>query len=91
MIGKLYYVVYNRQDITLVVGIVAIFSFDPKETYMTMKRIIKYLRETKDYGPWYKQEDEFKLKVYMDINWDGNDDDKKRTIGGYLYLGERYG
>ena len=54
MIGKLQYVVHTRPDIALAVGIVTRFSAKPKENHMmAIKRILRYLKGTKDYGLWY--------------------------------------
>ena len=51
MIGKLQYVVHRRPNITLALGIVA----EPRENHMMeIKRILRYLKGTKDYGLWYK-------------------------------------
>ena len=51
MIGKLQYVVHSRPDIALAIGIVARFSTNPKENYMmVVKRIMRYLKGTKEYG-----------------------------------------
>ena len=51
MIGKLQYVVHNRPNITLVVGIVARFSTNPRENHlMVVKRIMIYLIGTKEFG-----------------------------------------
>ena len=42
MIGKLQYVVHNRPDIALDVGIVARFSTNPRENHlMAIKRIMR--------------------------------------------------
>ena len=42
MIGKLQYVVHSRPNITLVVGIVARFSSNPRENHlMAIKRIMR--------------------------------------------------
>ena len=55
MIGKLYYVVHTRPNIALAVGIVTRFSTIRRENYMmAIKRILRYLKGTKDYGLWYK-------------------------------------
>lgn len=89
MIGKLKYVVYSRPNITQVVGIVARFSSNPKETCLTIvKRIFKYLKGIKDYGLWYKQEGNFELRLYIDIDQVDNVHDRKSTSGGDLFLGE---
>ena len=55
MIGKLQYVVHTRPNIALAVDIVARFSKKTRENHMmTVKRILRYLKGTKDYGLWYK-------------------------------------
>ena len=60
---KLQYVVYTRLDIALTVGMVAIFLANPKENHlMVVKRIMRYLKGTKDYGIWYKIRVNFDLK-----------------------------
>ena len=47
MIGKLQYVVHNRPDIALSVGIVARFSANPRENHLiAVKRIMRYLKGT---------------------------------------------
>ena len=69
MIGKLHYVVHRRLDIAHYVGIVARFSSSPKETHMTIvERIFRYLKGIEDYGLWYKQDDNYNIKVYIDID-----------------------
>ena len=56
MIGKLQYVVNNRLDIALVVGIVARFSANPRENHlMAVKRIMRYLKGIKEFGLYYKK------------------------------------
>ena len=90
MIGKLQYVVHSRLDIELVVGIVAQFSANPKENrMMVVKRIMRYLKGTKDYGLYYKKNDKFELRAYIDTNWASNIDDRKSTSGGAFFLGKR--
>ena len=78
MIGKLKYVVHSRLDIALAVGIVARFSTNPRENHlMAVKRIMKYLKGTDDFGLYYKRNDNFELNTYTDLDWGGNIDDKK--------------
>ena len=87
MIGKLQYVVHTRPNIALVVGIVARFSVKPKENHMmAIKRVLRYLKGTKDYGLWYKLGGNLDLKVFIDANWVGNIDDRKNTSGGAFFL-----
>ena len=65
MIGKLQYVVHRRPNIALVVGIVAIFFANPRENHlMVVKRIMRYLKGTDDFGLYYKRSDKFELNSY---------------------------
>ena len=90
MIGKLQYVVHSRPDIALAVGIVARFSANPRENHlMAVKRIMRYLKGTEEYGLYYKKNDNFELKAYTDADWAGNIDDRKSTSGGAFFLGKR--
>ena len=64
MIGKFQYVVHRRLDIALSVGIVARFASDPRENHlMVVKRIMRYLKGTKDYGLYYKKNEKFEVRA----------------------------
>ena len=90
MIGKLQYVVHRRPDIALAIGIVAIFSANPKENHlMEVKRIMRYLKGIDDFGLYYKRSEKFGLNAYTDGDWGGNIDERKSTSGGALFLGKR--
>ena len=81
MIGKLQYVVHGRKYITLAVGNVSRFLFNPnKNHYMAMKILLRYLKGIKDYGLYCKNNDEFELRVYIGTNLVGNVDDKKVQV-----------
>ena len=55
MIGKLKYIVHSRPDIALSIGIVASFSTNPRENHrMLVKRIMRYLKGTDEFGLYYK-------------------------------------
>ena len=87
MIGKLQYVVHNRLDIALVVRIVARFPANPKEIHMMdVKRIMIYLKGTKEYGLYYRKNDRFELQVFTNSNWEVNVGDRKSTSGGAFFL-----
>ena len=90
MIGKLQYVVHTRPNISLVVGIVERFLEKPRENHMmAIKRILRYLKGTEDYGLWYKLGGNLDLKVFTDVDWVGNLDDIKNKSGGAFFLGKR--
>ena len=65
MIRKLQYFVHRRLDIALAIGIVAIFFANPRENHlMVVKRIMRYLKGTNDFGLYYKRSDKFELNAY---------------------------
>ena len=73
IIGKLQYVVQSRLDISVIVGIIVIFSINPKENHMmVVTRILRYLQGTKNYGLYYKKNENFELTVYIDVDWSYN-------------------
>lgn len=85
----MHYVVHSRLDIAHVVGLIARFHKDPKETHMVaVQRIFRYLKGTVDYGLWYPYNDNFSLKFFTDADWAGNVDDRKSTTSGAFFLGE---
>ena len=55
---------------------------------MAVKRIIRYLKGTYDFGLYYKRTEKFELNAYTDVDWGGNIDEKS-TNGGTLFLGRR--
>lgn len=90
MIGKLHYVVHSRSDIAHAVGITARFQKSPRESHLSaVKRILRYLKGTVDYGLWYPYNNNFNLKVFTDADWASNVDDRKSTTDGAFFLGGR--
>ena len=87
MIRKLQYVVHTSPDIALGVRIVARFSTKPKENHMMeIKRILRYLKGTEDYGLWYKLGVNLDLKVFNDVDWEENIDDRKKLVVEHSFL-----
>ena len=56
---------------------------------MPVKRIMRYLKGTYDFGLYYKRIEKFELNTYTDADWGGNIDDRKNTSGGAFFLGIR--
>jgi len=51
-----------------------------------VKRIIKYINGTTDYGILYSHSENSRLIGYWDADWAGSADDIKSTSGGWLFL-----
>ena len=88
MIGSLLYLTTNRPDISYSVGVCARYQANPKESHMiVLKRIIKYVKTTVDFGVWYSKDRNDVFAGYSDADWAKNADDKKSTSGGCFYVG----
>ena len=69
MIGSLLFVTTSRPDIMHVVGLVARFQANPKETHvLAIKRIFRYLKGTTKFGLWYPKGNELTLVAYTDVD-----------------------
>ena len=88
MIGSLLYLTASRPDICYSVGVCARYQGNPMESHVTaVKRIIRYVNSTVDFGIWFSKDTNANLVCYSDADWAGNADDRKSTSGGCFYLG----
>jgi hypothetical protein len=89
MIGSLLYVMTSRPDVMQAVGQVARFQVATKDSHvLEVKRIVRYLKGTKEFGLWYPKGNDLSLMAYTDANWAGCIDDRRSTSGETFYLGE---
>ena len=54
---------------------------------IALQRIIKYVKATANFGVWYSKDTNDVLAGYFDVDWAGNVDDRKSTLGGCFYVG----
>ncbi|KAK0578784.1 hypothetical protein LWI29_016146 [Acer saccharum] len=88
MIGSLLYLTASRPDISFSVGVCARYQSDPKESHLSsVKRVIRFVNGTSNYGIWYSFDTNPSLVGYSDADWAGNCDDRKSTSGGCFFLG----
>ena len=67
MIGSLFSLTASRLDISYSVGVCARYQANPKEFHMiALKRIIKYVKSTTDFGVWYSKDTNDVLVGYSD-------------------------
>ncbi|CAM8948224.1 unnamed protein product [Rhodiola kirilowii] len=86
MFGSLLYLIASRPDIAYVEGVCARYQANPKESHLLqVKRIIKYICGTAEYGIWYTKDTNPLLVGYCDAA--GNAEDRKSTSGGCFFLG----
>ena len=88
MIGSLLYLTASRLDISYSVGVCARYQSNPKESHMiALKRIIKYVKTTANFGVWYRKDTNDVLAGYSDADWARNADDRKSTSRCCFYVG----
>ena len=69
MIGSLLYLTTSRPDIAFSIGVCARFQSNPKESHFNViKRIIKYVSSTCDFGLFYSKESNVSLAGYNDAD-----------------------
>ena len=89
MIGSLLYLTASRPDIIMSVCMCARFQANPKESHLrAVKRILRYLTNTKDYGLFYPKGCPFELVSYSDADFGGSRTDRKSTSGTCHFLGQ---
>lgn len=86
MVGSLMYLTATRPDLMFVVCFISRFMSNPTQLHFTaVKRIMRYLKGTMEYGIWYKKEGRAGLIGYTDSDYSGDIDDSKST-SEYVFL-----
>ena len=91
LIESLRYLCHTRHDLAYSVGMVSRFMQKPKVSHLaSVKRILRYLKGTFDYGILFPAVDkgkECKLVGYTDSSWCSDAEDRKSTVGYVFMLG----
>ncbi|XP_074297812.1 secreted RxLR effector protein 161-like [Silene latifolia] len=88
LVGGLNYLTHTRPDIAYCVSVVSRYLHSPTKQHLgAVKRVLKYLAGTVEYGIWYTKSENFKLMGYTDNDWVGSIDDRKSTSGCVFGLG----
>ncbi|XP_019087606.1 PREDICTED: uncharacterized protein LOC109127414 [Camelina sativa] len=88
MIGSLLYLTASRPDICLSLGICACYHAKPKMLHLlAVKKIIKYIKGTLDFGIYYTKDTNTSLSGYCDADWAGFVDDRRSTSGDCFFMG----
>jgi hypothetical protein len=87
--GALQYLTFTRPDIAYAVQQICLHMHDPREPHLTaMKRILRYLQGTPDYGLLLRRSSCSDLVVYTDVDWAGCPDTRRSTSGYAVFLGD---
>ncbi|XP_017183840.1 uncharacterized mitochondrial protein AtMg00810-like [Malus domestica] len=89
LVGALQYLTFTRPDIAHSVNLVCQFMTQPTDLHMLLvKRILRYIQGTVDYGLHYTQNNHFDITAFSDSDW-ASDITTRRSITGFVvYLGD---
>ncbi|XP_026377663.1 uncharacterized protein LOC113271956 [Papaver somniferum] len=88
VVGALQYLHLTRPDISIVLNKVCQYMHDPfVEHWELVKRILRYLKGTVDYGLHLYPKQDYSLHAYCDADWAGSLDDRRSTSGYCIYFG----
>jgi hypothetical protein len=86
--GALQYLTFSRPDIAYAVQQVFLHMHTLREPHLTfLKQIMRYLRDSLDYGLLLRLSPTSKLVVYTDGDWAGCLDTRRSTSGYVVFLG----
>ncbi|XP_073154008.1 secreted RxLR effector protein 161-like [Henckelia pumila] len=82
LVGSLFYLTITRPNISYSMGVVSQFMDKPCEShFIAAKRIMRYIKETLNFGLLYKQNLSFHLTGFVDADWAGDVNDRRSTTG----------
>ena len=85
-VGSLMYLTTTRPDIMFVTCLISRYMAKPMEIHLqAVKRALRYLKGTVNYGIYYKKGGVGELLAFMDSDYAGNMEDRKST-SGYVFL-----
>ncbi|XP_074356369.1 secreted RxLR effector protein 161-like [Apium graveolens] len=86
-VGSLMYAqVCTQPDITFIVGMLGRYLSNPgMEQSKAVKRVLRYLKKTKDYMLTYRKSDHLEIIAYSDSSFEGYKNERKST-SVYVYL-----
>ncbi|KAK1648574.1 hypothetical protein QYE76_066379 [Lolium multiflorum] len=87
--GALQYLTLTRLDIAHAVQQACLYMHAPREPHLTLvKRILRYIRGSLDYGLQLHATPSTTLTAYSDADWAGCPDTRRSTSGYCIYLGD---
>jgi hypothetical protein len=81
------YLTFTRPDLTYVVQKICLHMHDPRESHLALKRLLRYIRGTVDFGLVLHWSPSPELVVYTDADWAGCPDTHRSTSGYAVFLG----
>ncbi|KAK9757157.1 hypothetical protein RND81_01G144300 [Saponaria officinalis] len=88
IVGCLLYLTASRPDLMFSASLLSRFMQSPSQLHhAAAKRVLRYLRGTKDLGIWYKPTEKLELVGFSYSDWGGSIDDMRSTSGYAFTLG----
>ncbi|GKV11763.1 hypothetical protein SLEP1_g22986 [Rubroshorea leprosula] len=88
LVGALHYLTFTRPDIAFAVGQVCQFMHKPTTShFQAVKRILRYLKGTMDYGLQLYHHSLLSLHMFTDADWAGCVDTRQSVSSYCLFLG----
>ncbi|KAI3703128.1 hypothetical protein L6452_28884 [Arctium lappa] len=86
LVGSLIYLTLTRSDITHLVSVMSRYMQSPEKPHLeAVRRILRYVKTTLDYGILYEKERNCRLVGYCDADFAG-DHDTRRSTTGYVFM-----
>ncbi|KAE8688791.1 PLAC8 family protein [Hibiscus syriacus] len=88
LVGSLIYLTLIRPDISYAIGVMSRYMQNPKKPHLeAVRRILRYVKSTIDYGLLYKKGEDCKLVGYFDVDYAGDHDTRRSTTEYVFKLG----
>lgn len=88
IVGALQYATVTRPEIAFLVNKVCQYMHQPRESHWkSVKRILRYLRRTLQYGLVVRNSTNLSLTSFCDANWASDLDGKRYTSGACVFFG----
>ncbi|XP_019431978.1 PREDICTED: uncharacterized protein LOC109339062 [Lupinus angustifolius] len=88
IIGALQYLTLTRLDLSFAINKLSQFMHQPTQTHLQqLKRVLKYLKLTLNYGLTLKKPSQLTLHAFSDADWGGNLDHRTSTSAFVIYFG----
>jgi hypothetical protein len=88
LVGSLLYLSHTHLDISFAIGLIGQYMKTPHESHWkAAKRILRYACGTVPFGIHYSSGGTTLLVGFTNLDWDGNPNDRKSTVGYVFSLG----
>ena len=82
------YLTLSRPDISHAVGVMSRYMQNPKKLHLkAVRRILRYIKGTLDYGILYKKDGDCNLVGFCDADYAGDHDTRRLTTRYVFMLG----